>query len=130
MTEGVNKLGRGKSKSAKRFRRKVSSGNVVPAVGMCEGATPRRMKYLSIAKLKFFILLPEITSIYFMFVSASILYFRRGFAPSGFPTRWETPVTPFNRLAAQGSRGVTLEVSCTLRRPRRNCIGKLISGKA
>ena len=39
-------------------------------------------------------------------------------------------MAPFNRLTARGTRGVTLVASCTLRLPRRNCIGKLISGKA
>ena len=50
--------------------------------------------------------------------------FRRGFAPSGFPTWGESPMAPFNRLTARGTRGVTLVVSCTLRLPRRYCIGE------
>ena len=33
-------------------------------------------------------------------------------------------MAPFNRLTALGTRGVTLVASCTLRRPRRYCIGE------
>ena len=35
----------------------MSSGNVVPAVGKGEGATPRRMEYLAITRFKNFYLI-------------------------------------------------------------------------
>ena len=35
----------------------MSSGNVVPAVGMCEGAKPLRMEYLAITRFKNFYLI-------------------------------------------------------------------------
>ena len=33
-------------------------------------------------------------------------------------------MTPSNRLTARGTRGYTLVADCTLRRPRRYCIGE------
>ncbi|MBQ1917586.1 MAG: hypothetical protein II175_00330, partial [Schwartzia sp.] len=37
------------------LKRRVSSGNVVPAVGKSEGATPRRMECIAIKKPKIYI---------------------------------------------------------------------------
>ncbi len=56
VTEGESRVGRGKRKK-RSVRRRVSGGNVVPAVGMCEGATPRRMEYLAITRFKNFYLI-------------------------------------------------------------------------
>ena len=110
------RMGLAAGKEKKRsVRRRVSSGNVVPAVGKCEGAKPRRMEYLAITKFKKFIRLPKFSLIYFMFVSALTLCFRRGFAPSGFPTRGtNSPMSPlFNRSSRRS------------RNPRRYSLGKL-----
>ena len=46
------------------------SGNVVPAVGMCEGAKPLHMECSAIARFKKSIRLLKITAIYSMHVSA------------------------------------------------------------
>jgi len=51
----------------------VSSGNVVPAVGKGEGATPRRIPYWAITCPKIFILLAKFSPIFSIFVSALML---------------------------------------------------------
>ena len=58
-----------------------------------------------------------------MHVSA-INFSQTGLCPFWLPHTGTSPVTQLNRLTAQGSRGVTLVVSCTLRLPRRNCTGE------
>ncbi|MDY6295387.1 MAG: hypothetical protein SPL45_03715, partial [Schwartzia succinivorans] len=49
------------------LKRKVSSGNVVPAVGMREGAKPLHIQGLAITKHKIFIQFPKVNPIYFIF---------------------------------------------------------------
>ena len=46
------------------------SGNVVPAVGKGEGATPRRILYWAITCPKIFILLSKFSPMFSIFVSA------------------------------------------------------------
>ena len=53
------------------------SGNVVPAVGMCEGAKPLRIQGLAITKPKVFIQFPKVNQIYIMFRPA-IKMFQKG----------------------------------------------------
>ena len=96
MTEGVNKPRRGISKKSEALKVGVDmpvacqlSGNVVPAVGMREGAKPRRIPYLAITCLKLlcriakymislnavpkiFILLSKFSPIFSIFVSALV----------------------------------------------------------
>ena len=49
------------------------SGNVVPAVGKSEGATPRRILYWAITCPKIFILLSKFSPMFSIFVSALML---------------------------------------------------------
>jgi len=44
-TEGENKITPREKEKSEALKRKVSGGNVVPAVGKSEGATPRRIDF-------------------------------------------------------------------------------------
>ncbi|MDY6296252.1 MAG: hypothetical protein SPL45_08155, partial [Schwartzia succinivorans] len=77
-----NKLAAGKEKS-EALKRKVSSGNVVPAVGMCEGAKPLRIQGFAITKHKIFIRFPKVNPIYFIF-RPTIKMFQTGLCYNGF----------------------------------------------
>ena len=69
------------------------SGNVVPAVGMCEGAKPLRILCLDVARFKKSIRLPKITAIYSMHVSA-INFFQTGLCPFWLPHTVGDPRDP------------------------------------
>ena len=103
------------------------SGNVVPAVGMCEGATPRRMEYLAITRFKnFYLISPNNSHIFYARFSHKFL--SDGALPLlASPHGGQIPPCPLYLTAphvARGTRGDTLVVSCTLRLPRRNYITK------
>jgi len=119
------------------------SGNVVPAVGKGEGATPRRIHpyhhknahgiYHQMSSNPQPIYLYFRTRISILFpIRHQIIYIgmkqklslRRGFAPSDFPTMEPCSLAPCLTApyVAPETRGVTPLKGCTLRLPRRNCI--------
>ena len=103
----------------------MSSGNVVPAVGKGEGATPRRMEYLAITRFKNFYLIS--TNNFHIFDARFSHKFLSDGAlpllasPHGGSPPWPPLTAP---PVARGTRGVTLVAGCTLRLPRRYCIGE------
>ena len=103
------------------------SGNVVPAVGKGEGATPRRMEYLAITRFKNFYLISTNNS-HIFYARFSHKFLSDGALPLlASPHGGQIPPCPLYLTAppvARGSRGVTLVAGCTLRLPRRYCIGE------
>ena len=101
----------------------MSSGNVVPAVGKGEGATPRRIQGLVITKSKDIYPISESESDIFH-ISSGHKMFQMGLCPFWLPYTGTSPVTQLNRLTARGTRGVTPVAGCTPRLPRLNGITK------
>ncbi|SHF04991.1 hypothetical protein SAMN02745190_01750 [Schwartzia succinivorans DSM 10502] len=90
VTEGVNKITPREKEKSEAFEVGVDmpgacqlSGNVVPAVGMCEGAKPLRIQGFAITKHKIFIRFPKVNPIYFIFRPA-IKMFQTGLCYNGF----------------------------------------------